>query len=119
MNSTQKEEQRQLWIARICDLTESGMTQEEWCRNHSIPVSTLRYWMRKLRNEADPAESEHSSWLKVDLSSGGMARPLELPGTHHHTEGGLNVRFGDFTLEIGTGSDLRQVYEVLRVLKAL
>jgi predicted transcriptional regulator len=51
MNQREKEEYRQLWIARLCELSDSGMTQEEWCRQHNIPYSTLRYWISKLKQE--------------------------------------------------------------------
>ena len=45
MNQREKEEQRQLWIARMCEMEESGLTQEEWCRSKEIPYSTMRYSM--------------------------------------------------------------------------
>ncbi len=69
MNQIEKEAQRQLWIARICDLEESDLTQEEWCRNHNIPYSTLRYWLSKLKKEAEN-EGRETNWLKVDMSAG-------------------------------------------------
>ena len=50
VNQREKEEMRQLWIARVCDLGESGLTQEKWCKSHNIAYSTLRYWLSKLKN---------------------------------------------------------------------
>jgi RNA polymerase sigma factor for flagellar operon FliA len=41
MNQREKEEQRQLWIARVCDLEESGMTQEEWTNTDRTGESSL------------------------------------------------------------------------------
>lgn len=53
MNKTEREQQRQLWLARLCELEESEMTQEEWCNSKGIPYSTFRYWFRKLKKEAE------------------------------------------------------------------
>lgn len=117
MNHREKEEQRQLWIARICDLEESGLTQEEWCRNHNIPYSTLRYWLSKLKKEVE-LESRETNWLKVDMSTSNEIATVRIPETSS-TIGGINIRFGEFTVELQSGCDPQRVFEVLRMLKAL
>lgn len=117
MNQREKEEQRQLWIARLCDLEESGMTQEDWCKNHSIPYSTLRYWISKLKKEAE-TERQGTNWLKVDMSAGDEIATVRIPETSS-TISGINIRFGEFTVELQNGSDPQRVFEVLRMLKAL
>ena len=99
MNQREKEEQRQLWIARVCDLEESGLTQEEWCKNHSIPYSTLRYWIRNLRREAE-TESRETNWLKVDMSAGNEIATVHIPEVTENIVGGINIRFGEFTVEL-------------------
>ena len=119
MIENNKEDQRQLWIARIGDLHESGKTQEEWCRSHEIPYSTLRYWIRKLKKEAIVDEDGGTRWLKVDMDVGSAIKPLRLPGAGKSMNGCINVRIGDFTVELNSGCDPRQAYEVLRILKAL
>jgi len=118
MNQREKEEQRQLWIARVCDLEESGLTQEEWCKNHNIPYSTLRYWIRKLRREAE-TESRETNWLKVDMSAGNEIATVHIPEVTENIVGGINIRFGEFTVELQNGCSPKQVFEVLRMLKAL
>jgi hypothetical protein len=118
MNQRKKEEQRQLWIARICDLEESGLTQEEWCKNHSIPYSTLRYWLSKLKKETE-TEGCETNWLKVDLSAGNEIATVHIPETSSETISGMNIRYGEFTVELQKGCDPQQVFEVLRMLKAL
>lgn len=119
MSENNKSDQRQLWIAKICDLHESGMTQEEWCRSHEIPYSTLRYWIRKLKKEAIVDEDGGTRWLKIDMAAGSVTKPLRLPETGNSMNGCINVQIGDFTVELNSGCDPRQVYEVLRILKAL
>jgi predicted transcriptional regulator len=117
MNQREKEEQRQLWIARLCDLEESSMTQEDWCRSHNIPYSTLRYWISKLKKESE-IESRETNWLKVDMSTGNEIATVRIPEAAN-TIGGINIRFGEFTVELQNGCDPQRVFEVLRMLKAL
>lgn len=117
MNQRGKEEKRQLWIARICDLEESGLTQEVWCKNHNVPYSTLRYWISKLKKEAE-TESRQTNWLKVDMSASNEIATVRVPEVPN-TIDGINIRFGEFTVELQNGCDSQRVFEVLRMLKAL
>jgi hypothetical protein len=118
MNQREKEEQRQLWIARICDLEESGLTQEEWCKDHNIAYSTLRYWLSKLKKEA-ATEGRETNWLKVDMSAGNEIATVQIPEASSKHIGGINIRYGEFTVELQSGCDPQRVFEVLRMLKAL
>lgn len=118
MNQREKEEQRQLWIARICDLEESSLTQEEWCRSHNIPYRTFRYWMRKLKKEAE-AENREANWLKVDMAVGNEIATVQIPESAKTNIGGINIRFGGFTVELQDRCDPQRVFEVLRMLKEL
>ena len=117
MNQREKDDQRQLWIARLCDLEESGLTQDDWCKNHNIPYSTLRYWISKLKKEAE-TERRETNWLKVDMSPGNEIAAVRVPEAPN-TIGSINIRFGEFTVELQTGCDPQRVFEVLRMLKAL
>ena len=117
MNQREKEELRQLWIARMCEFGESGMTQEEWCRSHNISYSTFRYWGSKFKKDAE-AESQQASWLKVDMSTRNEIATIKIPEIPKST-GGINIRFGEFTVELQNGYDPQLAFEVLRMLTAL
>lgn len=117
MNQRGKEEQRRFWIARVCDLEDSGLMQEEWCKNHNIPYSTLRFWISNLKKEAE-TEGQETNWLKADMSAGNEIATVHIPEASS-TNGGINIRFGEFTVELQTGCDPQRVFEVLRMLKAL
>ena len=45
-----KEEKLVLWSERIHAFQASGQSCKTWCRENQIPVSTMGYWMRRLRN---------------------------------------------------------------------
>ena len=43
-----------LWSERIHEFQSSEQTCKTWCQEHRIPVSTMNYWMRKLKFKLDP-----------------------------------------------------------------
>ena len=45
-----KDEKITLWSERIHEFQFSGQTCKTWCQEHHVPVSTMNYWMRKLKN---------------------------------------------------------------------
>ena len=46
-----KEEKSSLWSQRIREFRSSGQTCKDWCGEHQLPVSTMTYWIRKLKRE--------------------------------------------------------------------
>ena len=112
-----REEKRQLWISRLSDLGDSGMTQEEWCKSRSIPYSGLRYWVTKLRKETT-AENHRTNWLKVDVSPGNEIVTIR-PQEEIKDGGGICIRFKEFAVELSRSSTHDQLLDVLRTLKAL
>jgi hypothetical protein len=39
------------WERVVSDFRRSGMKQRDFCRSRGVAVSTLQYWMRKLRGD--------------------------------------------------------------------
>ena len=52
-----KDEKAGLWSERIREFQSSGQTCRDWCTEHQIPVSTMTYWIRKLKNEKNTSVS--------------------------------------------------------------
>lgn len=50
-----KEEKSSLWSQRIREFRSSGQTCKDWCGEHQLPVSTMTYWIRKLKREEESA----------------------------------------------------------------
>lgn len=117
MNQREKEEKRQLWIARLCNLEESGLTQDDWCKDHSIPYSTLRYWINKLKKEAE-TEKRDTNWLKVDMTSSNEIASVRIPDPSG-SNGEIHIRYGDFTVLLQNDYPPQRVFELLRMLKSL
>ena len=55
MNKTEKSE---LWSERIRAFKSSGQTCKDWCIEHQIPVSTMTYWIRRLKNVENTSSYE-------------------------------------------------------------
>lgn len=45
-----------LWLSRIKDFQESGLSRQDWCRQNGIPQSTFSYWFRKQRSQISDTE---------------------------------------------------------------
>ena len=117
MTNNKREELRQLWISRLADLGDSGMTQDEWCKSCGIPYSSLRYWITKLRKES-LVENQAAHWLKVDVAQGTEIATIRPPESVLGSSP-ISIRFSEFTVDIPRGCTGDQLLEVLRVLKAL
>ena len=46
-----KDEKSNLLSQRIREFRSSGQTCKDWCEKHQLPVSTMTYWIRKLKRE--------------------------------------------------------------------
>lgn len=52
------EEKFTLWSERINEFKSSGQSCKEWCQKHHIPVSTMSYWMHKLKITGDQTDTD-------------------------------------------------------------
>lgn len=53
-----KEEKSSLWSQRILEFRSSGQTCKGWCQEHQLAVSTMTYWIRKLKKEETTVDAE-------------------------------------------------------------
>ena len=47
-----------LWSERIHEFQFSGQTCKTWCQEHHVPVSTMNYWMRKLKKLDEQSDTD-------------------------------------------------------------
>ncbi|MCL2768421.1 MAG: hypothetical protein FWE49_06835 [Synergistaceae bacterium] len=109
-----REEYRNLWMARLVDLEESGLTHRAWCEKNGIPYSTLKYWTLKVNKEKKrrgAADSE--KWLALEVGA-----PQETySGTS--ASGKVSVTYGGFRVDVCDGADPDQIFNILRMIKGL
>ena len=53
-----KDEKITLWSERIHEFQSSGQTCKTWCQEHRIPVSTMNYWLRKLKTLDEQSDTD-------------------------------------------------------------
>ena len=53
-----KDEKITLWSERIHEFQSSGQTCKTWCQEHHVPVSTMNYWMRKLKKLDEQSDTD-------------------------------------------------------------
>lgn len=47
-----------LWSERIRAFQSSGQTCKIWCQEHHVPVSTMSYWMRRLKTLDEQSDTD-------------------------------------------------------------
>ena len=62
-----KEEKVLFWSERVQEFYSSGQTCRTWCQEHQVPVSTMSYWIRKLKN-VEPVSLQLSSSVHIFLN---------------------------------------------------
>ena len=107
MNKEQREELRKEWKTRVNDFMASGQTTNEWCTEHGIKPSQLRYWLRKYKNN-EKADTPH--WLPVELDSHTCSSVQNIP---------LLVKVGQATIEVKPGYDRELLKDLVRTLLPL
>jgi hypothetical protein len=83
----------------LADYRASGLTQKHWCEEHGIGITSLRYWLRREREEA----------------RGYSLVPVEVEG-HRGGNGRLDLQVNGVDLRVGAGSDLRALAALLKEL---
>ena len=115
MSKMHKLEQKQLWLSRISDLAESGLTQIQWANQKDISVSTLRYWIRKLR---EPEENESQNWLQVEIPQGSNIANLPLSRSSENLAE-IKITCGPYTVEFPANYPMPSMADILRLIKTL
>lgn len=65
MSRTSKME---FWQSNITDYRSSGLSADRWCQMNHLSVSTLRYWIAKLKRESSNQSFDvNPTFAKVEL----------------------------------------------------
>jgi len=64
-----REERTTMMLDLVEQWRESGMTQKDFAESHEVKLSTLRYWIRKRRDEMSSG-----SFIPLNLSAGQAIR---------------------------------------------
>lgn len=96
------------WVSIIQDRKSSGLTINEYCKEHQISRNAYFYWLRKIRRTA--LESSGCSFTEIPLS--GLRREVEGPAFSPQ----LTIQFGKTVIGVNERTPkslLAMVCEVL------
>lgn len=105
MEQNENDSKMMIWRERLKDLSASGLSQKEWCRQQNISIYTLQYWKKKLQEEA--SESKGNTWMTVVPDSSA------LPAS---TDSEITIQKTGITIVLSTNVDPRISHELLQVL---
>ena len=98
-----KQIRMQQWAATIKDCRASGMTVDDYCRQHGISHDAYYYWLRKVKEAA----LIQSGFVEIT--------PPEAPETAIPVT--LTAKINDVTLEIKEGVSSEFLANVIRVIR--
>jgi len=113
VNAVTRTIQLQEWASQIQERLQSGLTVNEWCVRHGIPVKTYYYRLRRVREEL--LESAGSGNV-LTLPERPVFAALSVPGLKNVA---VTVHIGEHTAEIQDGAGTETIERVLRTLSRL
>lgn len=94
------------WRQHVESYRSSGLTRKAYCERNQIKESTFGYWCKKMkRTEQGLDKCLEPMWIPLQVSE--------------ERSSGINIRFGNITLEIKPGFDKTLLVELLRTIGAL
>lgn len=110
---------KQIWTLRVHEFQASGLTQQEWCSREGINCSTLRYWLRKLREES--SQEQVPDWLQVCVSDGSsvpMLATAEKPKMQYDSAAAANIciHTNGIMIDVPLNTPIEYVSQLIRVV---
>ena len=106
-------------LAKNC--MESGMTVHGWCKANSIPFTTCRQWLARLKKvnqtlKNSSLDNELNVWGKVELESASQNA-----GVHcqHIFRSPIKLSYGDLGIEINEGFDPLLLSRIIKVVESV
>lgn len=123
------------WIPIIEEQAKSGISKGEWCAMHGIERTTFFRWQKRVRAYLLDQWQDHSSQLPsstqteeisfVEIPSAQVTL-MEMPGQADPCTGNkaacssppsICIRYGGFSIDLGSGVNEEQLSTVLRIIK--
>jgi len=110
---SQREQTRRYWQSVVARYERAGISQAEFARQADVSLSTLQYWLYKLRREtpvlvaATPADSPRLLPVVVDATPADRSETL------------VEVEVSDMRVRLAGTPDPRYVAALVEALRAL
>ena len=113
-SSKQKRRSRGEWLEEVRRLRDSGLSPEEYATKKGLVLSTLKYWMRLLRNDVEArAKSAVPAFLPVSVLPAARAPSSEAAVmVEIDLANGRRLR-----MHVRSNTDFRQVSDLLNAVE--
>lgn len=121
LKTTEHEYNIRLWITRIKDCRESGLTVPVWCSRNGFGIKNYYYWMRKIKREAVDAHPQKAVPALPELKEA----VLFFSKISFHNDNVTNVcaavtiHFNDITVDIRDGTSEAIIKNTLSAIRSL
>lgn len=117
MKKHERDNNRQIWLLRISEYQQSGLTQDEWCSQNNISVSSLRYWLRRQRDEQNINATPE--WLKVNVDNEHSVGQIVVsdPDTTKISADEISISYDGVTVKLPYNSGITGMQQIINILK--
>ena len=92
---------------QIEDYRKSGQSAETWCEGNAMKVSTLRYWLRRIKDADQPKPEQTWATMKlIDKASTAETTPVM-------------IRVNNFDISLHPGFEPDVLASVIRTLQGI
>lgn len=122
VNSSDKRSdiRRDYWRKHLENWRQSGLSQQEYCREHNVGYSTFCRWKKRLGNAVSGCAShlvEVGSFDRDALSDALSVNPFGSPVNKTVNSSAIRFWCGDFCIEIGADFSSETLCHLIRTLR--
>lgn len=107
-----------LWVQRIKESRESGMTVKAWCRAHEINEKTYYYWLRKIKKEAFEALPTECRQVPAPFGEKKIFAEVSAPMSVCTGNIAATIDMGRMRVDIHNGADRETLQNIFRIVNA-
>ena len=113
-SSKQKRRPRGEWLKEVRSFRDSGLSPEEYATKKGLVLSTLKYWMRGLRNDVEArTKSAVPAFLPVSVLSAARESSDAFVMVEIDLANGRRLR-----MHVRPNTDIKQVCELLNAVES-
>lgn len=105
------------WAEDVKDWKKSGLTQQEWCKNHDISINTFRYRMRALKQAISEKQNEQNAMPVTFVPVKTTPQELAPLPSGNGECCSLTIEISGAKINIGSNADMQQLKNVIEVLR--
>lgn len=104
MSDLSKQEQ---WKLHISHCEASGMSINQWCKDHKLSATQYRYWKKKFNLEDSTPLNQSTEWVSLNIASDTTIMQSQAP---------LLLKVKEYSIEINEGFSSQVLLDTLKVI---